>query len=73
MIRDRTLRESVRNSDIVNFSTHHITRAWQKGLSTAHFGDTVLLVPKKKLPKITNWPIIQEDSRKIIRFIIPHF
>ena len=41
-----------------------ISRAWQNGLRAAHFGDTVLLVPKKQSPKITNWPIIQEDSRK---------
>ena len=50
-----------------------ISRAWQNGLRAAHFGDTVLQVPKKKSPKTTNWPIIQEDSRKIIRYIIPHF
>ena len=36
-----------------------IVRARQNGLRAAHFVDTVLLVPEKKSPKITNWPIIQ--------------
>ena len=31
-----------------------ITRAWQNGLRAAHFGDTVLLVPKQNRQKSTN-------------------
>ena len=55
-----------------------MTRPRQSACTRAHFGDTVLLVPKKiaknppKSPKITNWPIIQEDSRKISLGILLH-